>query len=304
MNRFGSSGRNSLVLCGALFCCLAQAQNPPAMSGRTRVLAKDSAAERVVRKVYEGSYSYVRIERAEPGAAPSQHPVVIAPEALRAALASLNNARVKDETLFDAEELAEIVPPLVRALGEVRPDQDVSFAVSGKHSGWGPLAPRSVTTARVFRTAEGLQLIVGLVQLPFESEYIASGYLLPFEPGRRAAPVDKAVVIAPATGTARRADWVTLALAAAPAVAATAGTPPAAGPVAAAPPAAQAAAAPAAAVAPPVAAAVPAVPAPPRDAAFFEEQEARLRTLKRLRDSGLISEDEYQQKKREVLSTL
>jgi hypothetical protein len=53
-----------------------------------------------------------------------------------------------------------------------------------------------------------------------------------------------------------------------------------------------------------VAAAAPAVPAPPRDAAFFEEQEARLRTLKRLRDSGLISEDEYQQKKREVLSTL
>lgn len=50
----------------------------------------------------------------------------------------------------------------------------------------------------------------------------------------------------------------------------------------------------------------PAAPAAsrPRDAAFFEEQELRLRTLKRLRDSGLITEEEYQQKRREVLERL
>jgi hypothetical protein len=36
----------------------------------------------------------------------------------------------------------------------------------------------------------------------------------------------------------------------------------------------------------------------------MEEQELRLKTLKRLRDSGLISEDEYQQKRREVLQAL
>ncbi len=55
--------------------------------------------------------------------------------------------------------------------------------------------------------------------------------------------------------------------------------------------------APAAAVAPPAA-------QRPRDAAFFEEQENRLRTLKRLRDNGLISEEEYQAKRREVLDKL
>lgn len=64
----------------------------------------------------------------------------------------------------------------------------------------------------------------------------------------------------------------------------------------------------------PTAASAPAAPAasaaaggasrPPRDAAFFEEQELRLRTLKRLRDGGLISEEEYQQKRREVLDRL
>jgi hypothetical protein len=42
----------------------------------------------------------------------------------------------------------------------------------------------------------------------------------------------------------------------------------------------------------------------PRDAAFFEEQELRLRALKRLRDGGLITEEEYQQKRREVLERL
>ena len=50
----------------------------------------------------------------------------------------------------------------------------------------------------------------------------------------------------------------------------------------------------------------PAVPAakPRRDAAFLEEQENRLRTLKRLRDADLISEEEYQRKRREVLDLL
>ena len=45
-------------------------------------------------------------------------------------------------------------------------------------------------------------------------------------------------------------------------------------------------------------------PAKPRDAAFFEEQEQRLRSLKRLRDANLISEEEYQAKRRQILGTL
>lgn len=95
----------------------------------------------------------------------------------------------------------------------------------------------------------------------------------------------------------------------------------------AAPPAAVAPAAPAAAVvvapvpptaAKPAARAAVAAPAAPaasrpaagpagqraRDAAFFEEQELRLRALERLRKSGLISETEYQHKRKEVLDSL
>jgi len=61
---------------------------------------------------------------------------------------------------------------------------------------------------------------------------------------------------------------------------------------------------PAAAAAAAAARATPVVPAPARDAAYFEEQELRLRTLKRLRDAGLLSEQEYLQKRKEVLDRL
>ncbi len=45
-------------------------------------------------------------------------------------------------------------------------------------------------------------------------------------------------------------------------------------------------------------------PPKPRGAAFVEEQELRLRALKRLRDSGLISEAGYEQKRKEILGIL
>jgi len=68
-------------------------------------------------------------------------------------------------------------------------------------------------------------------------------------------------------------------------------------------PAAVAPAAPAAA-----AAVAPAVTAPvaakPRDPAFYDEQSQRLLGLKRMRDAGAITEEEYQQKRKEILSGL
>jgi C-terminal binding-module, SLH-like, of glucodextranase/Short C-terminal domain len=88
---------------------------------------------------------------------------------------------------------------------------------------------------------------------------------------------------------------------------------PAAAPASATPSRAPAAAAAASAAAPPRAAAAPPpaappaaaqVPRPTRDAAFLEEQENRLRTLRRLRDGNLISEEEFQRKRKEILDAL
>jgi hypothetical protein len=41
-----------------------------------------------------------------------------------------------------------------------------------------------------------------------------------------------------------------------------------------------------------------------RDAAYLEEQENRLRTLKRLRDANLITEEEFQRKRKEIIEAL
>lgn len=289
-------------------CTAALAQG--STGGRTPILQPDSAMGQVVRTVYKGEFSYVRVERAEAQSTPSQHPVTVAPEALRAALAALRFGPAADEPLFNDDELTEIVPPLVRGLGELQPTQDLAFAVVGRHGGWKGLASRAVTTGRMFRSGAGLQLIVGLAQRSFESQYLATGYLFPFEPGRRAEMVDRASVVtgAPAGAGAARTDWVLLTLAVVPAQTAVAPAPasapataPAIAPVVAPTAAAAAPLAPAT-VAPAAPAAAP--PSRPRDAAYFDELEYRLRALKRLRDDGLISEDEYQQKRREVLEKL
>jgi len=105
-----------------------------------------------------------------------------------------------------------------------------------------------------------------------------------------AAPQSLQSLMAPAGASAPAAPPAPVAAPVAPRAAAATATPPATVPAAVPAPPAGPAAAPAA--------------QRPRDAAFFEEQELRLRTLKRLRDSGLITEQEYQQKRKEVLEQI
>lgn len=260
--------------------------------GRAVRVMRDSAAGSTVRVVYEGLFSYVRIERAEAGAPPNRHPVVLAPASLRAALATV---QLRGEPLFNDSELDEIVPPLTTALGQASPDQDVSFAVPGRHGGFVVGATRSVTSGRLFRDAGGLQLIVGLAQKPFEAQFNATGVLIPFEPGRRAAPVDATVRLAALqTGASlRRGDWVSLSLDEVKAATAGAQAPAAAAPSAVAASAVQAAS--------PAAPAASAPAATPDAEAVYRNVSERLKALARLRDAGLITPQEYEQKRRQIL---
>jgi hypothetical protein len=252
-------------------------------------VSRDSAAPRTVAMVHQGTFNYVRIERAEDGAAPNQHPLDIREEDLARLLGAV---RLGSKPLLNKDDLDDIVPHLAAALGRATAQQDVSFAVAGKHSAFGLLAARDVTTGRLFNTAAGLQLIVGLAHKPFEDQFKAGGPLIPFEPGRRAAPLGGAVELklAASAGTMPRADWVVLHASA-----------PAQAQVPPAPPAANAAAAPA-----PAAAVSPVQPSPqatPADARFREISE-RLKTLERLRDAGLITPREYEQKRKQIVDGL
>jgi hypothetical protein len=146
----------------------------------------------------------------------------------------------------------------------------------------GPLSSRVVTTGRVFRRDGRLEVIVGLLHKDFENQFRATGWLLPFEPGQRAKPVESAthVAVAAAMGERRRADWVAMNLDALPA-------PAAAGPAAGRP------GAPAGVVAPPATA-----------DSLYRSISERLKALQKLKDEGLVSEQEYQEKRKAILQSL
>jgi hypothetical protein len=121
---------------------------------------------------------------------------------------------------------------------------------------------------------------------------------LPAAAASPAAAPGASPVPAATTAPARAAPAATAPATAAPTTAA----PTTAAPTMAAP----ATTAPGTATPPPAAAAGAPRPAarPPRDAAFYEEQEQRLRALQRLRERNLITEEEYQRKRKEIVDAL
>lgn len=148
-----------------------------------------------------------------------------------------------------------------------------------------------------------------------QAEQLASGRLrglggTPPASGPAARPSDAAALFAraltalsspPAVAAATPA--VPVSTAPAPQASAPAAVPPQAAPAAVPAPAARPQSSTPSVAAP--GASAPAAPLPQRrDAAFLEEQEQRLRTLRRLRDNGLISEAEYQRKRQEVIDAL
>lgn len=275
----------------------ADMQVGPAGSGREVHIIKDRAASQVVSYVYSGIFAYVRIEHAEAGAAPNEHPLAIDPVTLRSMLAGITEGKSgESDPVFSDEELTELAGPLARALGSATSGQDVCFAIPGRHGFGGPLATRSVTTGRVFRKDGQLQLIFGLIHEPFEAQFLQSGVLRPFDPGQRIAALTDNPPVSAVSGQSHRADWLALAIpapaAAAPAPApVVAASPPPATAVAPAPPAATA-------VAP-----MTSTPLPDTDRAAAQIAQ-RLRILGKLREQGLITEQEYQDKRAQILHEL
>ncbi|HUG24010.1 SHOCT domain-containing protein [Piscinibacter sp.] len=232
-------------------------------------------------------FSAVQLVDQEAGAPANQHPATLNADALRTQFARLETVqRQVAEPLFDSEELVELVPVLVKALSLAAPGEDVQL-VSTARRGGALAAPRAVT-ARLFVQGDALQFIVNDTRLEFVNDVRRTRTTPKFGYGSRTQVGDDSV--RSSTGASRRSDWVALPLAALTVAAA---TEPAATAVAPARPAAPAAAK------KPAAAATEA-----RPATLGDEVEQRLVTLKRLRERDLISEEEYQQKRREVLEKL
>ena len=250
----------------------------------------DSAAKRVAGKVYEGRFSFVRLEEREPGAALNLHPLSVSPHALRALLASITTAvDGKPEPIFNTEQLDEIAAPLSVALSRALPTQDVTFAVSGQTNGFGLFASRAVSTARVFALDKKLEIIFGLGRRDFENEMRGTGVLIAFEPGQRGKRVSSDLVVQAPQSLQRRADWLgvdvsrlepSTAQTAVPGQAATIGS--TAGTLVA-----------------------PARAAAPQTAeSLYNNLSERFKALQRLRDAGLITDAEYEAKRKSLLGEL
>lgn len=305
------SARVGAALLLAAACAVVHAQRDPGrtVGGQLPQIEKDSAAANVVAMVYDGKVAYVRIETRERNAPLNQHPVAIDAATLRGLLARIQlddrGDKKPGEPVLSPEQLDEIVAPLAQALGRATPEQDVSFAVSGQHGALGLLVPRKVTTGRVFYADNRLNVIFGLVRQDWESRYRATAYLIPFEPGKRAAAVERTVRVAAAGGERRRADWVQIDPLAPPPSAGSDTVAPAVvippSPAPAATVARDPAPAPGAAAPPPAPVSSP--PAGEGDALYRQVSE-RLKALQKLRDAGAITEEEYQQKRREILKAL
>lgn len=242
-----------------------------------------------------GEFTAIQRAEREAGAPANQHPAAIAPETLRQLLAPVRlvvgNAT---QPLFAPDELSDLIEPLAEALSVAQPGDDLLLLSTHRRSGGVLVAPLGLT-ARLFVQDNALHLIVHEARRDFVNAYIGSRIPPTFTFGSRAKA--GTVALQDPGSAVRRADWLAIPVSR---VAAAAPAPqpvvlPAAAP--GVPPRAQAAPAPA----PAAPAAAPAArPAP----ASADEVEQRLLTLKRLRERGLISEEEFQQKRREILQAL
>jgi hypothetical protein len=226
-------------------------------------------------------YTTVQLLPREPGGADNQHPWTVDPDVLKRQLESVQVVRGGSaKTLFGSGEVDTLLPTLVEVFAKARPDQDIAVVSAGRHDDNTFLGVTAVT-ARLFVADGRLNLIVRDAREDFYDKARGRGTAPSFTVGSRttAGSAD----LRSASGRNTRPDWLVLSTE----------------PVAA-PPAMAAPAAPAAPVAASPAPAAPVAPA----AAPSNDPEKRLEVLKRLYDKGLITSDEYQKKRQEILQGL
>jgi hypothetical protein len=262
------------------------------------LISSTSNASAARQTLWESRDQFVALELQERSSSDQKldHPLNLPVETLTAQLASLTVRTAESNKitpLLSAAAIDLIAPHLQQALSTATADQDVTFAVIGLQTAlYGFAKSPKVTTGRIFRQGGQLNLIIGQMQLDVNER--ADRRLEPFIPGSRQQPVSNEWALQPQPGQDSfkllRNDWVAFGEGwAAPVIQPTA----VASPVAAQPVAEKQAV---------PSSAPPAKPAPQQTAA--QRVAERLSTLKELHSKGLITEDEYRNKRREILDGL
>ena len=305
--------------------------NYPYVGGRPVVSLGDHGPDDVDAVIWKDSYySYVTIVPAEMGAeTPFAHPVSLSPAQLREALQQLQVQVDGGEPtrVFPPSAVERLAEPMSAALAQVGPQQEVIVQAVARDPALGILFGPTVTNARVFAAQGYLQFVFGEVRGEFSDSFRATGILRSFvQPTRNSGRTTDWALVADeltmaevggdsAHAAVSPAAWSHVAVPTAraeaeptpgPGLGASADTATAAA-AKTSPPAAQAKpatqpspAASSVAAAPPAAAA-----ASPTTTLDPSEQFAqRLRTLDRLHDEGLVTDDEYQAKRKQILDEL
>lgn len=245
-----------------------------------------SAADR--RVFWQGREQFAAVELQDQQASANEHPAALSAEQLRSAFGPLQ-VRTADSAkpvaLFTDNELKTLVEQLQHGLSLAGPKEDVTFAVIGLHPVLGFLKETRVTTGRVFVSGKMLQVVFGQVQEVVKDN--EDRRLKPFVPGTRSAPSPPPDwrITATTGDVARhgnRQDWLQFPLDALERVTV---TPP-----------------------PPSPEPVETVQTPPPlshgAVPPVRSIEERLTVLEGLKKKGLISTEEYQAKRKEILDGL
>ena len=221
-----------------------------------------------------GSYATVRLGPLEKGAAINAHPAQVSAASLTRRLGPIHAlTQDGDEALFATAELVGLARAMSEALSLAGPREDV-LLFSGNKRGAGFFASPVAVMARLFVKDGSLNLIVQDARLEVLGQVNPSSDWPHFQHGSRTL-ASHAELHCPGARSPRP-DWLILALdPVEPEVAVT--------------------------VPPPVASAPATAAAPAR---VPVDQADRLRTLNRLRDEKLLTEQEYQRKREEILRSL
>lgn len=225
----------------------------------------------------------------------NDHPAMVSSAEIRRALASVvvvMPGKGAPAPLFSETELKVLEDAGVKGLRQAGPDEDVTFAVFGYYSTLeGFLKETKVTTGRMFYQDGRLNLILGIVHRDVMDN--EDRRLYPFVPGSRLKPSAIDGRIAAAAGgvpfTTKRPDWLVFS------------------PYSDAPPVTEAAQPRPEPDAPVVVPAAPSQKTPKmvdRPANQPKSLEERLIILNGLKNKGLVTDDEYQKKRLEILNEL
>jgi hypothetical protein len=252
--------------------------------------AKPNSDQRKLWQIDE--FVSVRIVPREAGTPENRHPATLSTETLQQVLGLIQTPVGKGrQPLLTPQEVRNLTEPLIQALEGASAAEDVLLLSSARRDE-GTLETPKAVTARLFVTPQGLQLLVNDARFEYYDRWRGTGSTPNFSYGSRAS--SSTTTVQSPVAINQRPGWLTFPL--------TPGMTLAMLPTAATTSTSSVSTLPAA---PSRAQTATTAPAPvKRDAAFFDEQEQRLLAIKKLRDKDLMTEAEYQQKRKDILQGL